>query len=316
MWFKNLRVYRLTEKLSYTPELLDESLAKFEFQPCGKLDPIKYGWVPPLGREGVQFVHAAGGCMMMCAKKQEKVIPSAVINEVLEERIVEINTSESRHVGRAEKQTLKDDVIFTLMPKALAKSSLDYAYIDTNHQLMIVNSSSASRAEQLISALREALGSIKLIPLTPLNPAQDVLTSWVRTGSTPKEIELGEECELKSLRDGRIIRCKNQDLTADEITQHIESGMHVTKLAIQWNNAISCIIDEEMSFKRIKYDDAIYERADDGSADSKAQQFDQDFSVMTIELAAFLTAMIHAFGGAETESPFEDAGEKESALAV
>lgn len=316
MWFKNLRVYRLTEKLSYTPELLDESLAKFEFQPCGKLDPIKYGWVPPLGREGVQFAHAAGGCMMMCAKKQEKVIPSAVINEVLEERIVEINTSESRHVGRAEKQTLKDDVIFTLMPKALAKSSLDYAYIDTNHQLMIVNSSSASRAEQLISALREALGSIKLIPLTPLNPAQDVLTSWVRTGSTPKEIELGEECELKSLRDGRIIRCKNQDLTADEITQHIESGMHVTKLAIQWNNAISCIIDEEMSFKRIKYDDAIYERADDGSADSKAQQFDQDFSVMTIELAAFLTAMIHAFGGAETESPFEDAGEKESALAV
>ncbi len=316
MWFKNLRVYRLTQKFSYNPDPLDEALAKFEFQPCGNLDPIKYGWVPPLGREGVQFVHAADGCLMICAKRQEKVIPSAVINEVLEEKIIEINTSESRHVGRSQKQTLKDDVIFTLMPKALAKSSLDYAYIDTKNQLVVVNSSSASRAEQLISALREALGSLKLIPLTPLNPAREILTRWVKGEALPKEIELGEECELKSLRDGRVIRCKNQDVTAEEITQHIESGMHVTKLAITWKDAITCIIDEEMSFKRIKYDDAIYERADDGSADTKAQQFDQDFSIMTLELAAFLTAMIHAFGGAETELDTDTDSEKNEALAI
>lgn len=302
MWFKNLRVFRLTEKFLYLPEQLDEQLSKFEFQPCGKLDPLKYGWVSPLGREGTQFVHAANGCIMVCAKRQEKVIPSAVIAESLEERINEISNSESRHVGRAERQTLKDDVIFTLMPKALAKSSLDFAYIDTLRQLIVVNTGSASRAEQLISALREAIGSLKVVPLTPLQPVREVMTAWAKTGEAVKDITLGEECELSSLRDSRVIRCKNQDLTADEVTRHIDSGLQVSKLAISWKEAISCIVDEEMCIKRIKYEDAIYEKADSSATDSMADQFDIEFSIMTIELAAFITTITQAFGGANAET--------------
>lgn len=50
MWFKNLRVYRLTRAFESSPEALAETLENFAFQPCGKLDPVRYGWVPPLGR--------------------------------------------------------------------------------------------------------------------------------------------------------------------------------------------------------------------------------------------------------------------------
>lgn len=302
MWFKNLRIYRLTEKLSYSPEELNDALEPFAFNPCGKLDPVKYGWAFPLGREGSQYVHAANGYIMICAKRQEKIIPSAVIKEALEEKVAEINTSESRHVSRSERESIKDEIIFTLLPKAFVKSAFDYAYIDTHDQLIVVDSSSAKRAEELLSALREALESLKVIPLTPLQSTPDVMTHWVRSGELPKDIELGEECEMRSPKEDRVIRCKHQDLGADEVHKHIESGLHVAKLAVIWKEAIECMVDEELSFKRIKYDNAIHEKADDSNADTKAEQFDIDFSIMTLEVSAFIRAMCKAFGGVETDA--------------
>ncbi len=302
MWFKNLRVYRLTERIKQSPESIHEDLSKFTFKPCGSLDPVKYGWTPPLGREGSQLVHAANGYIMICAKRQEKVIPSAVINEALEERIAEISAAEARHVGRNERQQLKDDVIFSLMPKALAKSSYDYAYIDTHDQYIVVNTSSTTRAEEMLSALREALGSLKIIPFTPLKPSRTVLTKWI-LNSPPKDIVVGEECELSSEKEDRIIRCKHQDLNAAEVQLHLESGLQVSKLAIKWKDAIECIIDEQACFKRLKYDDAIYEKVDDHNIESKAEQFDIEFSVMTLEISAFLRTMSKIFGGIKTELP-------------
>jgi len=300
MWFKNFRVYRLTQSFDISPEALNEALAKNAFKPCGSLDPVKYGWSFPLGRHGSEYVHAANGYIMVCAKRQEKIVPSAVVNEALEDKVLEISNEESRHVSRAERQTLKDEIIFSLLPKALAKSSLDFAYIDPHNQLIVVNVGSAGRAEELISALREALGSLKAIPFTPMQSPILTMTDWVRNGVLPKGFELGEECELKSAKDGRTIRCKGQDLGADEVRQHIESGLNVVKLAFTWNEAISCVIDETMSFKRIKYDDEIYEKADNHDAESQAEQFDVEFAIMTVELKAFINAVKKAFGGIES----------------
>ena len=299
MWFKNLRIYRLTETWTLSPEELHEILTDHEFQPCGSLDPVKYGWTTPLGRHGTELVHAANGFIMLCAKRQEKIIPSSVVNEEVEERVQTIQEEEGRHVGRKERQTMKDEVIFDLMPKALTKSSLDFAYIDPQNSLIVVNVGSSSRAENLLSALREAIGSLKATPLTSFNPPAQVMTGWLTEAPLAKNFELGEECELEAIKEGSVIRCKNHDLTAPEITAHINSGMTVKKLALNWNEAISFIVDDELSVKRVKYEDAIMDKLGDVSPDTAAEQFDLEFSIMTIELSALIKALIQAFGGHE-----------------
>ena len=86
MWFKNLRLYRLTEQWSHTNEELNTALEAFGFNPCGSLDRFRYGFVPPLGRHGSEYFHTTNGYVMICAKKQEKILPSSVINEQLEEK--------------------------------------------------------------------------------------------------------------------------------------------------------------------------------------------------------------------------------------
>ncbi len=299
MWFKNLRIYRLTDHFNYTPEELNEELAKFEFKPCGNLEPVKYGWTSPLGRDGNEYVHAANGYIMICAKRQEKVLPSTVVKETLDEKIAEISAQEARSVGRAEKQNLKEEIIFSLMPKALVKSSYDFAYIDTQNQLIIVNTSSANRAEELLGALRESLGSLRVIPLVPLQTPRDVLTGWLTGSEIPEDIEVGEECELSSLDEGRSIKFKHQDLWIEEVSQHIKSGLQVSKLAITFKDSIECVIDDQFCFKRIKYGNEITEQADDHNSETAIEQFDVEFSIMTLELSAFIDSMSEAFGGVE-----------------
>lgn len=296
-WFKNLRIYRLTKNFSLTPEKLAEKLADFEFQPCGNLDPVKYGWTLPFGRHGTEFVHAANNFILISAKREEKIIPGALIKEELENKLQEIRDEEGRFVGRSERQTLKDEIIFSLLPKALTKASYDFAYIDKENSLLVVNTSSAKRAEELISALRESIGSLNVVPLSVQKTPAHVMTSWLREGAIKKKFELGDECELQAAKDGRVIRCKKQDLTAHEILNHIESGMLVSKISITWNEAISCIIDDQMSIKRIKYEDAIQEKVQEHDAESAVEQMDIDFSIMTVELAAFINDLVKLFGG-------------------
>lgn len=299
MWFKNLRIYRLNENIANSPEELNQALSKFAEKPCGNLEPVSYGWTPPLGRDGSEYVHAANGYIMICGKRQEKVLPSSIVKEHVDEKVAEVGAREARFVGRAEKLNIKEEIIFSLMPKALVKSTYDFAYIDTNNQLIVVNTSSAKRAEDLLSALREALGSLKVVPLTPLHAPRELLTNWLTGSRVPDEIQIGEECELTSLDDGRSAKFKNQDLWVEEVGRHIRSGLQVAKLAVVWKDSIECIIDEQFSFKRIKYGNEITEQASDHNSDTAVDQFDIEFSIMTLELTAFVDAMVDAFGGVE-----------------
>ncbi len=303
MWFKNIHAYRFTKPCELTHEALNDMLAEQVFVPCGNRDLYRSGWVPPLGRHGSEFVHSTGGYQMICLKRQDKLLPPAVVNEELEEKALAIEARESRKLPRKERQTLKDEIIFSLLPKAFARSSLQFAYISPNDNLLVVDASSEKRAEEFLSQLREAVGSLSAIPLTAKNQPIDVMTQWVDSGQPTGNFELGEECELRDNADIKsIIRCKNQDLAATEIVNHLKTGMHVSKLALNWQERIECVVDEKLSIKRLRFSDLVHEKAIEVEADDAAQQFDTDFSIMSLELSGFLKALVSAMGGEETST--------------
>lgn len=297
MFFKNLRLYRLTEQWTLSAEELATKLQEFEFHPCGSLDPLRYGFAPPLGSHGTDFVHACNGYLMICAKKQEKLLPGGVIKEQLEEKVRAISEAEARPVGRKERDALKDEIIFSLLPKAFTRSTLHYAYIDPVSGLIVVNAASAKVAEDLLSKLREALGSLRCLPVTPSNIPTQSMTHWVRESQAPHQFELGEQAELQATKDGRVVRCKKLDLTSSEFRNHLESGMHVSKIALTWKEAIHCVVDEQLGIKGLKFEDVLLDKANDRNPESKAEQFDADMAVMTLELKHFITALLAGFGG-------------------
>ncbi|MGL6160341.1 recombination-associated protein RdgC [Microbulbifer sp.] len=303
MWFKNLRVYRLTKEFALTAEKLHELLEPNTFAPCGNQDTARYGWVPPLGRHGSQLAHSANGYLMVCAKKQEKVIPAAVVNEKVEEMAQAIADKEARNVGRKERQNLKDEVLLEMRPKAFARSRLQYAYIAPKEGWLVVDASSAKAAEELLENLREAISSLSVVPLAAKNIPQQTMTHWLTAPEAPQHFEFGHECELRDPQDsGSVIRCKNQDLCAEEIHNHLVAGLQVHKLGLVWREGVEFVIDDQLAIKRLKFGEEVMEKADSADAGDAAQRFDIEFSVMTVEISALLKDLLAAFGGVNTDT--------------
>lgn len=309
MWFNALRVYRLTKPFEYSPEQLAELLAQKPFEPCGKQELFRTGWFPPLGHNGKSLVHAANGYIMLCAKKQERVLPAAVINEALEEKVRKIQEDESRSVGRKEKQTLKEEIQFDLLPRALTRSSVQYAYIAPNEKWLVINSGSTKKAEDFLSLIRDTIGSLPVIPLATKQQPMQIMTSWLKNEAIPKDFTLGDECELTSLKEeGRSIRCKKHDLSADEVLRHLDTGMQVKKLGVIWQDSLECIIEDDLGVKRLKFSEEILEKAAERHPETAAEEFDLDFNIMTLELKGFIAALTKGFGGLNLKkSAFEHA---------
>jgi len=300
MWFKNLQIYRFTQPFELDATTLGQQLEEQAFVPCGSQDTMRSGWVPPLGRHGSEFVHATNGFLMVCARRQEKLLPAAVINEELEQKALEIEAREARQLPRKERRALRDEVYFSLLPRAFVRSSLQFAYISPRDQLLIVDAASAKRAEDLLQDLRDALGSLSVIPLVSKQQPIEVMTRWLSQGSCESGFEPGEECELRDNANvNSVIRCKNQDLAAAEIVNHLKTGMHVSKLALNWQQRLEFVLDEKLVVKRLRFADMVQEQASAIEADDAAAQFDVDFSIMALELSAFIKDLATAFGGVE-----------------
>jgi recombination associated protein RdgC len=298
MWFKNLSIFRLTEDFTLSPAELEQKLEQMAFRPCGNHEESTFGWTAPLGKTSQQLVHSTNGFMMLCGKKEEKVLPAAVVNEMLLEKIIEEEDRQGRKLAKKERTAIKDELVFELLPKAFSFSRKTYAYIDPKGGWLVVDAASAKKAEDLLSNLRKCLGSLPAVPPNTVEKPVATMTHWLLHHETPADITIEDECELRSPEEeGGIIRCKRHDLALPEIKNHLDTGKEAIKLAISWDDRLSFIIDEHLAIKRLRFLDLIQDQAANIEASDEAEQFDVDFSIMSLELANFLPRLMELFGG-------------------
>ncbi|MET0087385.1 MAG: recombination-associated protein RdgC [Sedimenticola sp.] len=298
MWFKNLQIYRLSKPFDLSPEELHEQLQQKEARACGSLEMSTLGWVQPLGRSAELFTHAVGNCIMVCAQREERILPAAVVREHLMEKVATIEEAEARKVRRREREEIKDEILTDLMPRAFTKSSATYAYIDTKGGWLVVDAASPKRAEELITLLRETLGTLPLKPLEVANSPASVMTAWLKGLEPAADFVIQDECELRDmLEEGGIIRCRRQDLEGEEIRVHLDAGKQVVRLALEWHDRLAMVLTEDLSVKRLKFMDVIQEEAAEAETEDEAARFDVDFSLMSLELGRFIPRLVEIFGG-------------------
>ena len=298
MWFKNLTIYRFNKPFSVETEQLEAALEAFTFSPCSSQDISKIGFSNALGKIGQTLVHSANGNHLISITKEEKLLPTQVIKEALEDKVAQLEDQENRKITKKEKDTMKDEIIMTLLPRAFSRRSQIRALILSKLNLVLVDSSSASKAEELLALLRKALGSLPVVPLSFTKPVEDTLTSWLTENAVPAAFEAQDEAELKSISDeGGIVRFKQQELFEEEVLAHLETGKQVHKLALHFGNSIAFVLQSDTSMKRLKFSEEFRANNDDIGHEDPLAKADADFALMCGELSALLETAIDALGG-------------------
>lgn len=301
MWFKNLLTYRLTQEVPFEPEALEAALASKPARACASQELSTYGFIAPFGKgEDAPLVHVSGEYLLIAARKEERILPSSVVNDAVKEKVEEIETEQMRKVYKKERDQIKDEIIQAFLPRAFIRRSMIFAAIAPRQGVILVNSASAKRAEDLLSTLREVMGSLPVRPATVKIAPVATMTDWVKSQQAAEGFYVLDECELRdTAEDGGIVRCKRQDLTGEEIQLHLNTGKVVTQLALAWQDKLSFILDDKMVIKRLKFEELLQEQAEQDGGDEAAQQFDASFQLMMMTFAEFLPVLFEALGGEE-----------------
>jgi recombination associated protein RdgC len=143
--------------------------------------------------------------------------------------------------------------------------------------------------------LRKTLGTLNVVlPATTESP-ESAMTRWIMDdASWPAGFTLEDECELQAGEGAEgTVRCKYIDVSSDEVRAHVASGRRVKKLAMNWRERLSFVLQDDLSVKRLRFDSEIADEVGE-AGDDEASRFDADFALMSAELAAFIPELLAA----------------------
>lgn len=295
MWIKQCSIFRLPE----TPAAaeMEAALDNARFAPCQGLDWYSEGFTAP-SAFGPQMVHAVADTLLLALKREDKVLPAGVVRDVLADKVAEIKAAEGRGVGRKEKQELKAQITDDLLPRAFTRSSRQYALLCNG--LMLVDSTAASKAEKLLTKLREALGGLEAHPPRTRATTRALMTTWLLRGEAEGGFELDDEAVLRGHGDvAPEIKVRRQDLTAEEVVQLAKSGKAVIELGLVWREQVAFTLTQDFALKRIRYLDVLIETSQEQGGAGAAELADASQVIAARNLTAMIEELAGYLGGWE-----------------
>ena len=292
--FRNVRYYRLDNAWPEQEDALSETLGCAAFEPCGPLTERSSGFVPVYPDAGESLARRLNGADLMKLRSQSRLLPAAAVNEELEQRIDEFRSRMQEAPSPREKKRLKAETRDELLPKALLKSDKVWGYFDLKEKLFGVDAAQPASAERFLRRLRAAFGDLSLRPLQFQNPFSDLLTS-IFLGGAPEQFSVGRECRMRDPGDSNsVVRWTYFDLTDSTIRNHVANGMQLTHLGIEYDNILSCVLDENGVITKIRF-----LGMDDDSEDhhDPLARLDAEFVVVTGTLRRMIGDLKTLLGG-------------------
>ncbi|BCE02123.1 recombination-associated protein RdgC [Marinicellulosiphila megalodicopiae] len=271
MWFKQIFVYQFNEGFNVTSEQIQTALVQKPWRPCSQQEASSMGF-RSVKKHDDSLIYVTGSQTYFKITKQERILPSSVINEALQEKVEEIKNNEQRNVSKKERTEIKDEIIFELLPRAFTKNRDYLGFFCSDSQRLILNCSSASAADDITAMLRDALGSLAVTPWQNVLDIKSKLTSWL--DETPVGFELLEDFELTSSSDTQSkLKLKHLPLHSKQIEEYVAEGLLISQLRVNFEEKIEFSIKENATIGRIKYGDELLQSEQSEDEDA---QFDAD----------------------------------------
>jgi recombination associated protein RdgC len=248
-------------------------------------------------------VEVVDGHWLVKLKREQRLLPSSVVQERVDELAEHIEATTGRKPGKKAKKELKEQAAHELLPRAFTKTSATQVWIAPEQRLLFVDAGSSSRADEVITLLIQASPGLSLQLVQTAESPAAVMAAWLMDGVTPEGFQIERECELKGSDEQKpVVRYARHPLDIDEVRAHLTSGKMPTRLALSWNERVAFTLTEGFTIKKISFLDLAFEGRPEASGD---EAFDADFALATGELGRLIPALIEGLGG---EHDFAAAG--------
>lgn len=296
MFFRNLTLFRFPASLRDALADLQPSLSDHVLKPVGPLEMFSRGFVSPFGRDHEALSHRVDDAVWVVLGGEDKILPSAVVNEMTARKAQEIEEREGRPLGGRARKRLKEDTLHELLPRAFSKPSRTGLHLDLKSGIAAVDTSSRKTAENVLSELRSALGSFPAVPVNAEVAPRSVLSGWLAGEALPKGLSLGDECELKDPVDrGAVVKAQRQELSAEEIGNHLEAGKQCSKLALVLDDHLSFVLGDDLVIRKLKFLEGAVDSLEQRDGGDVAAELDARYALMVGELRRLFTVIEKAF---------------------
>ena len=294
MFFRNLTLFRFPSSLDLSD--LEPQLAECALKPVGPMELSSRGFVPPFGQHGEAFSHAIDESLWLTVGGEDKLLPGAVVNDLLQKKLAAIEEKEGRRPGGRTRKRIKDELVTELLPRAFVRPVRCDALVDTRLGVIAVDTSSRKNAESVVSEVRRALGSFPALPLNAEVAPRAILTGWIAGDPLPDGLSLGDECELRDPADsGAVVKIQRMELVGDEIAKHLEAGKQCTRLALTLDDHVSFVIGEDLVVRKFKLLDGAVDQLESSDRDDVAAELDARFALMAGEFKRLFAVLEKAF---------------------
>ncbi|HNP64397.1 MAG TPA: recombination-associated protein RdgC [Woeseiaceae bacterium] len=292
--FRNVRFYRIGDGWPNSEEEVTQALRAAEFKPCGPLTERSSGWVAIYPDAGDALARRVNGADLIRMRSQSRVLPPSVIKEELDVRIDDYAARMKEAPSASEKRRMKAEARDELMPKAMLRSDRTWGFVDLKENLIGIDALQASVAERFLRRLGAAMPISNLRPLQFNQPVGELLTR-IFLGDAPRQFAVGRECRMQDSADaGSKVRWSQFDLSEKSIRNHVTDGMRLTHLAIEYDNILSCVIDQDGTLGKLRFlgmDD------DHGDELDPLARLDAEFVLMSGTLRQMMTDLKKLLNG-------------------
>jgi recombination associated protein RdgC len=256
-------------------ETLSENLSEKAFKECSAGSAISFGWIPPSpALHDNQLARMVEGNALITLQIEEKKIPGSALKKRLSDRIAEIEARDSRKVYAKEKRELKEEIQIDMLPRTHSTYTTVNALLMPKHNVIVVEHTSANKAEMLLNLLRETFGTLPVALLQPEISPASVMSQWLVNEQFPEGLHadvLGSVKLTQVDAEGTsTITLKNAEIMADQVKEYLTSGYAVTEIALA-NEDMLFTIKDSLVVSGIKPTDVLKDAMNAQTEDSDAE---------------------------------------------
>lgn len=245
-----------------------------------------------------KLVTPIAGGFIFCLRFDQRLLPSSVITMEVSKRTKEIEIDQERTVRRKERQVIREEVLFEMLPKAFVLSRNIIGYYHEQSRRLIIDTSSKKLASIMVNRLILAVGSVKTstIHISDIKHGLSTrLEAWLNDNTEAfTGFEVGEFCKMTSqLCDHKEVTINGANLAdfRHDITDCLSTGYKVDSMLLR-TAGVDFKLRSDFLLAGIQFDADAYGEDD---FEDEATQYIHSASVELMQLGNAINKLCEMF---------------------